>query len=344
MALTINYFRAIQGATGYNTIKDIKIAEAKRNFAREFNNSINVVHDALINQIKQDLIIIPTEKDNICLLKAKPNESFKIGDVITYNNAKWLITSLFKDVEIARRGVMQKCNLNLKYQNNSSVVLEQPCIISDSYSEVASSGKVVSIPIGKTSLILPYNQNTKIIHKDKRLMIETAYDHTGKTIGIVYNVSGFDGKTKDYGIDGRNLILTIETGTYSEADDNIQEMICNYISPTTPHTPPVPDPTLLNCEVTGSLYIKAGGSARSYQATFYKSDGTTVDTTITPKWQLVCLPEHAQYYTTTPNLNSISIQAADNSAIIGTEIKLVLTDTGGLYNSSEFIVKVVSAF
>ncbi|MEG0898444.1 MAG: hypothetical protein RSF40_01880 [Oscillospiraceae bacterium] len=341
MELNSDYFRAIQGATGCNNKKEVKVAEVKRRFARDFDTSINVNYDTLRNDIVQNLIVLPTKKETVCTVKSRPDEFIFIGDIITYNKSKWLVTKLKTGVNICCEAVIEKCNFKMRYQLHNSTIIEQWCLITNSYSEISSDGKVVSTPIGKTVMLLPYNENTRRIHKDKRIMTETVFTKDNSEIGVVYKVTGFDGKLHDYGADGRLIELGVESTSYLESTDNIVEMIADYISPTSPPIPPTPNPTLLKCEVAGRSSIRVGGSARRYTAKFYGVDGIAEAVGIIPKWEFVCKPELKQYFTLTPIENFIDIVALDNETIIGEMVSLKLTDIGGLYAETQMKIEVV---
>ena len=175
-----------------------------------------------------------------------------------------------------------------------------------------------------------------MLYKDKRIMLETAYDSNGKQIGIVYKITGFDGKTNDYG-NGKLITLTIESDSYSDKD-NLVQMVCDYIEPT---DSPTPSPTLLNCVINGATTIRMGGTARTLTVVFYKSDGTTVDDTIVPMWNVDISDTFISNVHTSSNGNSISIWTDDIDGIIGQTIMISVVDSDSLYNSTSKILEVV---
>lgn len=323
-----------------NTQRDRLINKEKYQISHNIINHPSY-KTVLINEVSDGIIIINTDDSKTKNYNAMPNKTYPIGSLIDYANGKWLITDINADSEVYQTGIIKQCNHLLRFQNNTSTIVECWGILEKPQASLTES-REVTVLSSKLKLTLPYNNDTRKIHIDKRLFIETRFDENGKEIAVVYKVNNIINSISDYG-NGKLLEITLEE-VGSSTSDSLTEKIADYIAPDTPSVPQTPDPVLLNCVITGSSYIKSGGSARSYEAKFYKEDGATLDTTITPVWQLICLPEHTQYYTTQSNGNFISISAADNSGIIGTEIKLILTDIGGLYNPTEFIVKVVSAF
>lgn len=95
-------------------------------------------------------------------------------------------------------------------------------------------------------------------------------------------------------------------------------------------------PSNYTATISGSATLKSGGSARKYTATFTDNDGTAV--VLTPKWELECLPENEKYFTVTyTTTDSCSIAAADNVALVGTQIKLILSDVDDLCRADKTI-------
>ena len=336
MSLDINYFRAIQGSLECNNEKDIKLAELKNNYIHNFDSSIGVEYDTLKNGVSQNFIIITTKDPHICTIKARADEKLSTGDIIDYHGGKWIVADMKNGLDICYEGIIRQCNFKLCYQNGNSIILEQWCLITDTYAEVSSNGKVITTPIGKTVIQIPYNNNTKMLYKDKRIMLEKVYDGTGKEIGTVYKITGFDGKTTDYG-NGKLITLTIESDSFSDKD-NLVQMVCDYIEPT---PSPIPSPDLLNCIINGTPTIRMGGTARTLTALFYKSDGITIDDTIIPVWNVDISDAYASNIHSSQNGNSISIWTDDINDIIGQTITISVVDSNGLYNSTSKILEVV---
>lgn len=291
--------------------------------------------------VDDNLIVIDTKDTRIKSFNSMPNKSYPLGTVVDWSSKKWLMTAISEDKEIYQSGTIKQCNHLFRFQNLTSAVLEYWGIIETPQASLDEE-KIVTVLSSKLKVTLPYNADTCKIHIDKRLFVETRFDANGKEIPVIYKVNNIISANSDYG-NGKLFELTLEE-VGASTNDNITEKIADYISPITPPIPPTPDPMLLKCEIIGSSSLKAGGSTRKFEAKFYLADGMTLDTTIAPIWQLVSYAGHESFYTTSQNGNFIGISAADNTSIIDTEIKLVLTDSGGLYNPSEFIIKVVSAF
>lgn len=295
----------------------------------------------LIDGVSNNLVVINTNNNRVKTFQSMPNKSYPLGTTIDYSNYKWLITDINEDAEIYQSGVLKQCNHLFRFQNHSSDIIEYWGVLEKPQASLDEE-KVVSTRGSKLKAYLPYNDDTKKIFVDKRLFIETIFDKDGKEIPVCFVVTDIVSETTNYG-NGKLLELTMEATAKNE-NDSIVEKIANYISPITPKPAPTPDPDLLNCEISGSSILKSGGSTRDYVAKFYESDGITLNESIIAVWQFVCLPEHVSFYNTVSNVNSISIQALDNNEILGENVKLILTDTGGLYNPAEFTIKVVTAF
>jgi hypothetical protein len=339
LALDIDYFLAIQGMTNYKTEKEIKLLEAQDNFNENFDSSIGYEDKTLNNGVSQEFII--TTSNNKVKIKSRPNDTFNIGDTIDYHNFKWLVTEILNGFELCTSGVLKQCNHLFRFQNHTSDILEYWGVLEKFQASTDEEDEITSLS-SKRNAILPFNDDTKKIFIGKKIFIETRFNKDNEEIPVVYEVKNINSATSNYG-NGKLLELTLEEVSASE-NDSIIEKIADYISPVTPPSPPSPDPTLLTCEISGSLILKSGGSERWWKSVFYKSDGTTIDDTISPVWELVIPTGHESYYISTQNEDLIYISAANESSIIGDVLKLQLSDSNGLYNTAEFYIKVVSAF
>ena len=95
MNMNIEYFKSIQGATGINSLIDLKVKDAVQNFEKQFSSSINFVREATRNGEQQEFIIVPI-KDNrgsrtMCTIYAHMNEIINISDIIHWNEQDWII-------------------------------------------------------------------------------------------------------------------------------------------------------------------------------------------------------------------------------------------------------------
>lgn len=337
-ALGIDYFRAIQGAVGRTTAKDVKVYEVRRRFENDFDSSIGVVYDATRNDLQQDFIITPTKEKNKCNVYTRPGEELNIGDIIFWNQLHWLVIDKDFQNDIYNVGTIVRCNRIIRWQNPATrEIIERWCFCSKPYTSNVEKGSVITTLKGKYDIQLPYDEETIQVGVDKRLMLDIVGGEP-----MVYKLIFPDTNTNKYqDIEGGFIEWTVESDAYVPDNDNVDLMICDYISPGAPIDPPVVG--ALSCKIDGRTELRCGGSPRTWKPVFYQSDGVTPDETVIPKWSIIILPEHEQYYNILQNGNFISISVADNEAVIGSIFKITLLDEAGLYQSCELTVEVVSA-
>lgn len=343
MALGIDYFRAIQGGIGHTNVKDVKVAEVRRQFANDFDSSIGVVYDALRNDIQQDFIITPTKESNKCSVYTRPDEELNIGDIIMWNKLHWLVIDKDFQNDIYNAGTIVQCNRIIRWQNPITLeIIERWCFCSDPYSSGIDEGNVISVQDVKFKIQIPYDSETIQIMTDKRLMLDVI---NGKADTYkVISSNRITGKYQD--IDGGFIKWIIQSDQSVADRDNLELMICDYIDPGTPPEPPEPSVSnLLKCEIIGRSNLRIGGSPRNYTAKFYASDGVTeVKDGISPVWKLVTPVGHEVYYKISlSNGNSVSICAEEYRFLVGDRLKLVLSNKDGLYSSAEMEIEVISS-
>ena len=137
------YFRAIQGTIGCKTKKDAKVAATRARFANEFDSSINVVYDALRNDVQQDLIITPTKEQNKFTVFARPGDELKIGDILYWNKLHWLMTDIAFDDDIYTTGTMVRCNRQIAWMNERGQIIKRWCLTTKPYTANVETGQVV---------------------------------------------------------------------------------------------------------------------------------------------------------------------------------------------------------
>ena len=338
MNLDISYIKKIQNLHMSSSERDSDLYEIHQLINEGFNESLDYQNNCVCNNEKREFVISKTSNSNFYKIKTRPTQQLGLGDVVNWNSYNWIVIDVNSNTQIQTSGIIQRCNLTINFQNHDNTIVSQPCIISNSYSEIESSGKVTSVPSGKTILILPYNNDTKKIYKGKRLMIDTGYDESGSQIGIVYKVTGFDSKFKDFG-NGKLIYLTIESDVFNSDTDNLKYLVSDYID--CPPTPPV-DPALLKCNIVGRDEIKIG-TTRKYTAVFYDINGNEVSN-ITPNWSFTPALGFENQFSIINKNNVFEITCNNSENLIGQSINLSLDDINGLYAQKTISIKVVNMF
>ena len=107
----------------------------KNTISTEFKNSTsyNLVK---INDVDRDVRIVeessiiknPNKKRLLCY----PDETINIGNIVEFDNSKWICTETDTTSQINDVGLITRCNNTLKYYDQNSVLYQIPCIISKS--------------------------------------------------------------------------------------------------------------------------------------------------------------------------------------------------------------------
>lgn len=95
--------------------------------------------------------------------------------------------------------------------------------------------------------------------------------------------------------------------------------------------------------IVGSDCIKAGGSKRKFEAIF--TDGDSVPQNISLVWKMECTPSHREHinYCISEDGNSCEISVDDVQDLIGTQIKLMVSDMDGI-RDHEKLIDIVGLF
>lgn len=283
-------------------------------------------------------------------IQATMENEFQLGDVFlitddqTGRSSHWICTDRNNFFNIYYKGLVRECNHLFRFQNGTPEILEYWGFIENPYSTTLSKGNVLTYPTNKMNFTLPYNDDTKKIHKNKRFITEIGYDQDGKEIPVVYEITSNESITTSFG-GGKFLKLMAEFSMY-KSSDNMIELVADYIKPNSPSLSLKP-PNLAfgSCKIDGSLQLKSGGSPRTYTATFYDADGITPSVFTTAVWTLDATVEHiGLIHLTRQDDTTVTLQCDRNDEIIGSSFKLILRDIEGVYNATELEIKVVSPF
>lgn len=312
------------------------LEDAKINFSESAVNNLGYYPDVIYNGQKQkrQFLIQRTESYNKVKIVAFPDEKLFSGDILECGGEKLLVTNVYLLNKLQTAGLAWICNINLKFQNGSSEIIEIPAALDDgTYSTTVGEEKDIQYPNKKFRIYLPYNEDTEKIFIDKRLCIDVSYDKYGKKQLEVYKVSGINHKSVTFGKNSHLLELTVASDQYSPEKDNLEEMICDYIAPTSQKEPPL---NKLRCSISGNKFIYIGNS-RTYSPIFYNNAGEIVPD-ITPIWD--CSVFDGISFTEINGAITISADEVDN--IIGKIIKVTLKDDDENYEPCTIEIEVTA--
>lgn len=328
------YFRAIQGTIGCKTKKDAKVAATRARFANEFDSSINVVYDALRNDVQQDLIITPTKEQNKFTVFARPGDELKIGDILYWNKLHWLMTDIAFDDEIYTTGTMVRCNRQIAWMNERGQIIKRWCLTTKPYTANVETGQVVSVLKGKYDVKLPYDQDTIDVPIGKRFMLDIV---GGKP--MCYKLDFADVNTNKYSdIDGGFIEWNLTSDQFNKDTDNVASMICDFTTASSD------SPDVRNrCRINGKSTVKAG-CTNTYTPVFYDAEYNPV--TVTPVWDIsisdAADDKHILHSVDEQGRLKLSVDFVES--VIGHTVTITLLDKYGKYEPSTIDVKVVSIY
>lgn len=327
----IDYFRAIHNATGLTNIRDAKIAEYQARFAADFDSSINVEHNVLRNDMKQDFIIVPTQTG--CNLWARPGETFNVGDIIYFNTLHWLVTEVNFEDSLNRSGSMVRCNRQIKWQNKKTgEIISRWCLAEKPYTTNVTKGLSISNSNREYKIQLSCDDETMQVDLDRRFLLEEI-NGSPKAYKLL-SVDTITNRHQD--VEGGFLIWNVEQTEYNPLTDNAELMIADYFDTGSASDVEKDSDDKLICSIDGRQTIREGFS-RLYTATFYDANGTETSDGITAIWEA-----HAPNGTITlePDGHTAKLTLVEG-AVTGDRIEITVKDEEGNYAPAVFYVEVI---
>ena len=327
------YLRAVQGIAGCKTIKDAKVAEVRARFSRDFDSSINVVYDALRNDVQQDLIITPTNEENKFTVFARPGEELKIGDILYWNGLHWLMTDIAFDDDIYTTGTMVRCNRQISWMNDMGQVIKRWCLTTKPYTANVNVGNVVTMLNGKYDVKLSYDDETLAVPIGKRFLLDIV---GGKP--MCYKLDFADVNTNKYtDIDGGFIEWNLVSDEFNHNTDSVEMMLCDCLGDKQKS-----DAAPVGCSIHGSATIKAGYT-NTYSPLFLDSESNKAD--VTPVWSVELSDSgDASDIKYSVSGEKLILEAKFVESIIGHSVKITLSDADGKYDPVSMTVKVVSVY
>lgn len=285
--MDINYFMKIQNAYGTKNRREKELAKINNEMSKHFEDTFDT-EEVLLNDVPTQLMIIKDTDGNTFKKKIKSvhGNKFNLGDYVTRNGQKWLITLVDVDEKTWNRGYMYLCTVPLRWQNSEGKIIERYVYAEDftKYSNGVTGNNTITIGDNQYGLTLPVDEETKKLKRDMRFPID--FDDSEQP--DIYKLTNRKVKLSDNQYFGRGgtMIVTMSFDAFNTNDDkkvameNGQEVwICNYNNSHTPlpPTPSEPDETTdLMCVILGNTNLK-NGYRRSYTVTYTDTDGNVID-------------------------------------------------------------------
>ena len=255
------------------------------------------------------------------------------GMYITYDNIFWLITSQPRNNKCYEKVVIEQCDWNLKWQNDSGDIIERWCITSRQSSVGIDENKVIALGSGELKILIPYDSETIKIRKGKRFYIDNNTESPIPYEVQLVNTTSFVKNGNGY------LEIIVKEDITSLDKDRPDLMLCDYISPTIPPDPtPTTKPYIATISYTRPS-VQSGLWSR-FKAVFKDTSGNVVDT-LTAKWTITS--DFTDKLTVTEETNAIKI-GVDDDKLIGKTFNLKLEATDDSAEPDEIAILITSAF
>ena len=337
--MELSYFQKINNSYKTLSYQESDLYDLKQEINDGFEKTIDYHSVLKRDNTKQDLLIIHDRNKQKKLIKSRPDEIIKNGECYIWNDCNWLTIEVDLDSQIYTSATIQRCNYTLPFQTDSSTIYNEPCIVeSNQSSDGESSNKIITVPDNIKFILIQYNENTKKLVEDKRIIIDTVREKP-----MVYKITNIDTVTKMDGENGLWKLTCKADGSFNPETDNKDLKICNYISSTDIPTPPTP--SIGDCCITykNVATIKIGGTEKPFNVIYKDSNGIDITSTLTSVWSIQVPVGFENDIHFTPKDNLCGLRAEDNEDLIGKTITLNVKSSDGAYSGS-LNVKVVSLY
>ena len=178
---------------------------------------------------KVGMLVKASDDPNVKWFNAPYDADIKLGDYVILNGIVWLCTDISDTDDVTLKGRIYECNLNLQFQLGTPKIHSawgyfDPGV----YSTTTHGNQDAHVGYQQFKLMLPYNEYTRQLQRDKRIATEVLYYPDGHRELRCYVITSNDSLGSSFG-NGRVLDLKLLEGLSSKTD-NVDLMICDYIS------------------------------------------------------------------------------------------------------------------
>ena len=267
---------------------------------RAFVESPRVFDRRYTNASTQTVTVVTINDDDV----------FQQGSILHYDDDYWLCLSCFSYHKQYLKGLFQRCNYKLKWQNKQGEIIEKWVVSQDAsaYNSGEDGNKTLQYGSDQIMIYIPCDTETVKIQRDKRFMIDVNTDFP-----TPYKLTRVDTTSRTVNGVGYCIWLLTES-QLDEQKDRIDLMLCDYVT-----TSIKPEPLDI-IQYSGKAEVRCGGVAKKFFA----------NTTDEVAWSLVLMEEQRGYITlTNTGNNQCSIKCTANKSLIGTPFRLVATCSDG---------------
>ncbi len=318
-----------------NAYRVSKLNRSKEQLGRAFYKNPSV-REVIVGDETRELMITSTDKPEVKNVISPPNETFSIGKYVIFQDKDWIISSVDEDDNVYKRGKMTLCPTHYKIQDGQGRVFCYPYFVKNSTISF-DEGQFVVSPVGTRKIILPFDDVTSLLSRDKRLM------------GTVIN--GIPQCWKITEIDADSTIGILEIAMkydpYNPETDSIDRRICDYVPTSDYDTVPPAKDSRVEIVYRGSNTVKVGGSPKTFTADYYTASGIK-ESGVGTIWTVVTSIPNKKFSVDSIEADdgsvSFKLSVANDSSLVGSNIKVIATeDIGSNARTSEILIEVVNA-
>ena len=247
-------FNAVVANAG-QTARERNLNKAKSDYTKlaKENPSFKTV---LIDDVARSLTIYAATMENKKYICSVPGERFEIGNIVTYLNGKYIILRADVDDEVYCRGYMERCNWELKWQNEDTDIVTCDCevLTASQYNTGEYAIKTITIGSNQFAINIPLNDETIKLKPGKRFFIDN-----NKENPIPYRLTRVDTVSASYyGVGCISLILTEDQ--YNATTDSVEYGLCDYT------LEPIYSHSKVEISYIGEPKLVCGGTAKTFKS------------------------------------------------------------------------------
>lgn len=281
-----------------------------------------------LNGKNKEMFIDSTSDYDVYTIKSIPNDIFYAGDILTWEDYKWLIIESVVENNIYTKGKINKCTYELKWIDDGEIK-KQPCVIKSGTSET-EQGSFIIVGIDKVICLVSFNEDTIKIKKGMRFFIDN--DLKSPTPYKVVGVENVANVGNGHGY----ITLTLDEDVLLK-EDNIELLICNYYDKKQEEVNNSGKYAKITKSIDGIILGYNQGTLFSVE---FMNDGLVINDII-PKWDIQSsIKEDLKII---KNESGVIISATKESSL-GNTVKITVSDSNNEFTPDEVIVKVVSIY
>lgn len=165
---------------------------------------------------KQDL-----SQKRICAL---PGETLKHGGIVEFADNRWMITELDADNEVYHRGLMERCNYQLRWLNAEGRIIEKWCIVEDGTKYLIGEkvNQFLTVGDARIAVTIAKDEDTIYLNRGMRFLIDDV--DTGHP--LAYQITKPNRLFNSY--NGEGVFRFILTEVNLTDADNVELRIADY--------------------------------------------------------------------------------------------------------------------